>query len=222
MLSSRYFTLWGLLITLAGLLSLPSSAWDQNLQRTIMQSRYGDDGVAILGAWQNLIADSSGLTEHKQLEQVNNFFNQNIRYQDDLVSWRKTDYWATPLETLGMRVADCEDYTIAKYVTLIKLGIPIERLRLIYVKAQIGNSDSGRFQAHMVLGYYPSPDAMPLVLDNLVSDIKPATQRTDLRPIFSFNSDGLWLGNRRASQADPGARLSRWRDVLERIDQEGF
>lgn len=222
MLSSRYSIVLGLLMTLAGLTILPSSAWDQNLQRNIMQSRYGDDGVAILGAWQNLIAASDGLTEPEQLERVNNFFNHNISYQDDFSTWQKTDYWATPLETLGMRVADCEDYTIAKYVTLMKLGVPIERLRLIYVKAQIGNPGSSLFQAHMVLGYYPSPDAMPLVLDNLVTDIKPATQRTDLRPVFSFNSDGLWVGNKRASQADPGARLSRWRDVLERIHQEGF
>lgn len=222
MLSSRYSIVLGLLMTLAGLTILPSSAWDQNLQRNIMQSRYGDDGVAILGAWQNLIADSNGLTESEQLERVNNFFNHNIGYQDDFSTWQKSDYWTTPLETLGMRVADCEDYTIAKYVTLMKLGVPIERLRLIYVKAQIGNSGSGLFQAHMVLGYYASPDAMPLVLDNLVTDIKPATQRTDLRPVFSFNSDGLWVGNKRTSQADPGARLSRWRDVLERIHQEGF
>ena len=222
MLSSRYSIALGLLMALAGFTILPSSAWDQNLQRTIMQSRYGDDGVAMLGAWQNLIAESNGLSEHEQLERVNNFFNHNIGYQDDFSIWQKTDYWATPLETLGMRVADCEDYTIAKYVTLMKLGIPIERLRLIYVKAQIGNPDSGLFQAHMVLGYYPSPGAMPLVLDNLVTDIKLATQRTDLRPVFSFNSDGLWVGNKRTSQTDPGARLSRWRDVLERIHREGL
>ena len=222
MLSSRYTIVWGLLILLAGLTILPSSAWDQNLQRNIMQSRYGDDGVAILNALQNLIADSDGLTEAVQLEKVNNFFNQHIRFQDDLSIWQQNDYWATPLETLGTRAADCEDFTIAKYITLLKLGVPIERLRLVYVKAKLGNSLTPHYQAHMVLGYYPSPNAMPLVLDNLIPTIKPATERRDLQPVFSFNSKGLWIGNNRHSHADPGARLSRWRDVLERIHQEGF
>jgi|SRR5690554_604785 len=222
MLSSRYTIVWGLLILLAGLTILPSSAWDQNLQRNIMQSRYGDDGVAILNALQNLIADSDGLTEAVQLEKVNNFFNQHIRFQDDLSIWQQNDYWATPLETLGTRAADCEDFTIAKYITLLKLGVPVERLRLVYVKAKLGNSLTSHYQAHMVLGYYPSPNAMPLVLDNLIPTIKPATERRDLQPVFSFNSKGLWIGNNRHSHTDPGARLSRWRDVLERIHQEGF
>jgi predicted transglutaminase-like cysteine proteinase len=187
-----------------------------------MQARFGEDGVGMLKAWRKMVDNGSDLSEAEKLKHVNDFFNRHLRFRDDIELWQQKDYWATPLETLGMRAGDCEDYTIAKYMTLIKLGVPVERLRLIYVRAQIGSSYSRISQAHMVLGYYETPAAMPLVLDNLVSVIQPAPARTDLKPVFSFNSYGLWVGNSTQSQADPTARLSRWRDLLSRMQVEGF
>jgi hypothetical protein len=74
----------------------------------------------------------------------------------------------------------------------------------------------------MVLGFYPQPSDEPLILDNLISSVRPASQRPDLSPIFSFNNNGLWVGGASASSADPTARLSRWRDVLDRMRQEGL
>jgi len=74
----------------------------------------------------------------------------------------------------------------------------------------------------MVLGYYPTPDAEPLILDNLVSEIRPASRRPDLFPIFSFTSEGLWVQGASTSSADPTARLSRWRSVLQRMRAEGL
>ena len=190
--------------------------------QAVMQSRYGSDGVALLGAWNRMLDSSRSLDNREKITQVNDFFNRHIRYTDDVTLWQKSDYWATPLETMGVRAGDCEDFTIAKYMSLLELGIPTEQLRLIYVRAQIGGAQSKRFQAHMVLGYYSSPDAEPLILDNLISRIEPASKRPDLRPVFSFNSEGLWVGNSAQSQADPTARLSRWRDLLARVREEGF
>lgn len=190
--------------------------------QAVMQSRYGSDGVALLGAWNRMLDSSRSLDNREKITQVNDFFNRHIRYTDDVTLWQKSDYWATPLETMGVRAGDCEDFTIAKYMSLLELGIPTEQLRLIYVRAQIGGAQSKRFQAHMVLGYYSSADAEPLILDNLISRIEPASKRPDLRPVFSFNSEGLWVGNNVQSQADPTARLSRWRDLLARVREEGF
>lgn len=187
-----------------------------------MHNRYGDDSFALFNTWRALINQSVNLTEQEQLTQVNDFFNRSIVFRTDLQQWQQQDYWATPLETLGAGAADCEDYTIAKYITLLKLGIPGEQLRLIYVKAQIGGHHSTFFQAHMVLGFYPTPHAEPLILDNLITTIEPAGKRPDLHPVFSFNDAGLWIGRDRESRADPGARLSRWRDVLKRMQIEGF
>jgi predicted transglutaminase-like cysteine proteinase len=226
-LSSRYIALRGWRWPLCGLLLLClglSRAEFTNSDKALktMQTRFGSDGVAILGAWQTLVNTGLSQSDTEKLKLANDFFNHNIRFQDDITYWKEKDYWATPLETLGTRLGDCEDYTIAKYITLIHMGIPVERLRLIYVRAQIGGTYSKISQAHMVLGYYDSPNAMPQVLDNLVSRIQPATERTDLKPVFSFNSKGLWVGSSAQSQADPTARLSRWRDLLARMQAEGF
>lgn len=187
-----------------------------------MQSRYGFTGITKFHTWNLLIENSQKLSTLEKIKVVNDYFNKNTQFVEDITHWKTSDYWATPLETLGSGAGDCEDYTIAKYVTLIQLGVPVDNLRLIYVKAQIGGSYSKLFQAHMVLGYYEQPTSVPLILDSLVSDIEPANLRTDLRPVFSFNSDGLWVGNQAQKQIDPTARLSRWRDVLDRMKQEGF
>jgi predicted transglutaminase-like cysteine proteinase len=218
---------WQLLSYLLGSMLLGSIVFvsaamnNEKLERN-MQARYGSAGVNQLHEWQQLLANNRAETELIQIKNVNNFFNAHISFEEDIVHWQQSDYWATPLETLGSGAGDCEDYTIAKYMTLLQLGMPTERLRLIYVKAQIGGTLSHVFQAHMVLGYYSQPNAVPFILDSLVSTIELASRRNDLHPVFSFNSDGLWVGGQAQINIDPTARLSRWRDVLTRMKQEGF
>ncbi|MEK9777032.1 MAG: transglutaminase, partial [Quisquiliibacterium sp.] len=109
------------------------------------------------------------------------------------------------------------DFAIAKYVSLMLLGVPNDKLRLIYVRAQVGGSPV----AHMVVGYYEDPTEEPVILDNLIGSIQLASNRPDLAPVFSFNSAGLWVPGTTESAADPTARLSRWREVLEKIRAEG-
>ncbi len=193
---------------------------DRARLRDSMQRLYGSSGLAILEEWFTLLDRLLGADIGRQLRDVNDFFNRRVRWVEDSQSWGVEDHWATPLEAMGKREGDCEDYSIAKYVTLKELGVPGSRLRMIYVRARIGRSQI--VQAHMVLGYYETPAAVPLVLDNLVPSITPASQRTDLIPVFSFNSSGLWAGGSTQSRADPVARLSRWRSVIERMQQQGF
>jgi predicted transglutaminase-like cysteine proteinase len=200
---------------------LVSADVDQQKMQQAMQARYGNHGVVLLESWKRMLDRAKNDSPEKKLMQVNQFFNRHVRYTEDLTLWKKSDYWATPLETMGERAGDCEDYTIAKYLSLLQLGIANEQLRLIYVKAQIGGAQSKIVQAHMVLGYYPTPNAIPLILDSLLNTIEPASNRPDLRPVFSFNSEGLWVGNQ-STTADPTARLSRWRDLLARVNEEGF
>lgn len=184
--------------------------------------RYGERGTAAVGAWRRLLVDAATADEVEKLNRVNTFFNRRLLFEDDSVVWRQTDYWATPLESLGRGAGDCEDFSIAKYMTLRLLGVPAAKLRMIYVRAQIGGPDSKISQAHMVVGYYPTPTGEPLVLDNLIDEVRPASRRPDLFPVFSFNSEGLWVGGAATSAADPTTRLSRWRSVLERMHEEGL
>ena len=99
-----------------------------------------------------------------------------------------------------------------------------EKLRLIYVRAKTGTADASPTQAHMVLAYYAQPDAEPLVLDNLIGEIRPASRRPDLVPVFSFNSDGVFTGvsGKDTKPAAGVGRLSRWEDLLKRARLEGF
>ena len=100
--------------------------------------------------------------------------------------------------------------------------MPHAKLRMVYVRASIAGAPNG-YVAHMVLAYYPTPEAEPLVLDNLQPGIHLASERPDLLPVFSFNAEGLWqgVGSIRAS-GDPLVRLSKWRETLMRAHQDGF
>jgi predicted transglutaminase-like cysteine proteinase len=106
---------------------------------------------------------------------------------------------------------------LAKYFTLKKMGIAESKLNLTYVTSLTLK------QAHMVVTYYESPGAEPLVLDNLVKEIKPASQRSDLLPVYSFNGTGLWLAKARGRGQLVGdsTNLKRWQDLMKRMP-EGF
>lgn len=174
--------------------------------------------------WQALLSEARPLGPMPKLKRVNEFFNRRIQSGDDQQIWGQSDYWATPLETLVKGKGDCEDFTIAKYFTLLNAGMSNDQLRLVYVKARIGGSASTVTQAHMVLAYYSDPDAEPIILDNLITDLRPAGRRPDLQPVFSFNSQGIWQGAGASDARGPGGtgRLSRWEDLLKRARAEGF
>ena len=182
-----------------------------------IEQHYGADARLRVVSWQNLIQSNHGLSTVEKLELVNRFFNQ-LQFVSDVDHWGKLDYWATPLEMLVTNGGDCEDFSVAKYFTLRALGVPIEQMRLTYVKALSLN------QAHMVITYFPTADAEPVVLDNLDGEIKPASQRRDLLPVYSFNGDGLWLAKERSSGRRVGNadRISLWNDLRERMRLEGL
>lgn len=203
------------------LLVLTVSALDQSLMERKITEHYGTAALDRLKQWQLLLQQLQNQSDKDKVTSINQFFNSHIYFQEDQQLWDNLDYWATPLETLGKGAGDCEDYTIAKYFTLLEAGIAVEKLRFIYVKAQIGDANSRLFQAHMVLGYYETDSSIPYILDNLITSVELANRRPDLKPVFSFNSQGLWVGNQ-ATNTDPTARLSRWRDLLQRTQADGF
>ena len=165
-------------------------------------------------AWQKLINTDDSNTDLEKMEKVNKFFNR-IEFIADAIHWKKNDYWATPVEFLATNGGDCEDFSLAKYFSLKAMGVEEKKLNMTYVKALKLN------QAHMVVTYYPKPGAEPLVLDNLISEIKPASKRQDLLPVYSFNGKGLWLAKARGKGQRIGGseRLKRWQDLLGRMPE---
>lgn len=212
------------MVVLCCFVSLSQSATDfDHLQSTLIQ-RWGAAVAPKFAAWRALIQEVSAGSDADRIKRVNTFFNRQMQFADDSVVWSQPDYWATPMESLGRGAGDCEDFAIAKYFTLLQTGVVPEKLRLIYVRAKTGGDDNAPTQAHMVLAYYAQPSAEPLIMDNLIPDIRPASRRPDLVPVFSFNSAGVFAGIAGGGAAAVGGtgRLSRWEDLLRRAKAEGF
>lgn len=230
-MKTRIVGLFSLRRLLAGLAALSSASLlyvavavdvfpvDQIVQMST--SRYGPSVAPLIRDWFNVLNILKGGGEQQKLKDINEYLNRKLRFVDDQTNWGQADYWATPVESLMKGAGDCEDFAIAKYVSLKMIGVPVTKLRITYVKARIGGVNSPVTQAHMVLTYYSTPDAEPLVLDNLIGEIRPASRRPDLIPIFSFNSEGVFNA---AGEAQPGggSRLSRWNDLLEKMKSEGL
>lgn len=174
--------------------------------------RYGPTAEARVRHWQEMIRRFGTLSDEDRLKQVNDFFN-GARFLSDPEVWQREDYWATPLEFLIVDAGDCEDFSIAKYFTLEEMGVPAEKMRLTFVKALTLN------KAHMVLAYYPQPNGVPLILDNLNPAILPASERVDLQPVYSFNGEELWLAKTRRQQVKAGDAdsLQSWRELKARV-----
>lgn len=186
-------------------------------QQTV--ARYGPQAQKLFREWQDLLNTLGASPENNRLREVNAFFNRRIDYAEDKVVWKREDYWPTPLETFSKGAGDCKSFVISKYVSLRLLGVDPEKLRLTYVRARIGGPNSTISQAHMILAYYPAPDAEPQILDNLVTSILPASQRPDLTPVFSFNMESIWVGT---TQNNNVSRLTRWKQLLDKMKAEGF
>ncbi len=199
-----------------------TAAYDFDKLAARAQEKYGEEAYQDIVQLDQLITQIKTAPELERLKRINNFFNQKILFADDILLWGESDYWATPLESLGKQAGDCEDYTIAKYMFLKAANIPNQKLRLNYVRAMVNKDGRRLSQAHMVLSYYATPESEPLILDNLNPEIRPASNRTDLSPIFSFNDKGLWVGNSTKPRSDSQTHLSRWRDVLLRMRLDGL
>jgi predicted transglutaminase-like cysteine proteinase len=178
-----------------------------------VKAKYGQEASERIMDWRAFIESAQQLSEKEKLQKVNDFFNQNIEFVDDEYLWGVVDYWATPLEMLAKGAGDCEDYSIAKYFTLLELGVPDKKMRITYVKAIELN------QAHMVLTYFDTPRSIPMVLDNLIPVIKLASKRRDLLPVYSFNGSGLWLAKSRGTGKRIGgsSRIDKWGGLKNRM-----
>ena len=183
-----------------------------------MVSRFGGGARGRLGGWVEFARGEARRSQPagfapapEGLERINIFLNR-VPYREDIDHWRVEDYWATPAETVASNGGDCEDYAIAKYFLLKELGVPIVRLRMVYVRA--GRSA----RPHMVLAYYPRPDADPLILDNLEDRVRSASGRPDLVPVYSFNEEDIVMTA--TGQRTTPRQIRGWSDLLERLNRE--
>lgn len=185
---------------------------------SLVEKKYGAPAKERVVKWsamlnQQAVAENS--SDGEKTRNANDYFNQ-VEWLWDIDHWGQKDYWATPIETLATNGGDCEDFSIGKYFSLTSMGMATKKLRITYVKALDYNL------AHMVLAYYPTPNAEPLILDNINKTILPASQRRDLLPVYGFNGDGLWLAKSRKQSVngDVSKNLPSWGKLKGKMQAE--
>ncbi len=136
----------------------------------------------VLRQWSDFIVSLRGLDRRTQIERVNSYMN-DIDYVEDSANWGSEDYWATPVQFFT-RAGDCEDYAIAKYLTLRALGVPISAMRIVVLQ------DRNLGLAHAILVVYDN--GTPLVLDNQIDHVVAASSIHHYQPIYSLNEQNWW------------------------------
>ena len=179
-----------------------------------VEEKYGKFAKNRFIALNTMLEKSKNSDLRTKLEKINDFFN-DIKYASDQTVYGTSDYWANPYEFLAKDKGDCEDYAIAKYFSLIKLGIPDEKLRITYVSYQ--KTNTAYEEAHMVLTYYHKVGMEPIVLDNIDKTLQVASKRTDLKPVYSFNTSGLWQAQTKGEARVGDNNLKSWKDLINRF-----
>lgn len=140
-------------------------------------------GQRIINNWKQDLQAYQGMPLRQMAEGVNTLVNKT-EYVEDTNNYGQSDYWATPVEFFT-RGGDCEDYAIAKYVSLRALGVPEDRMRVAIVQ------DMKKNIPHAVLIVYTDDGA--LVLDNQNKRALTADNIRHYKPIFSINRTAWWL-----------------------------
>jgi predicted transglutaminase-like cysteine proteinase len=141
--------------------------------------------------WEALIESLKGLSLEEQLDRVNVEMNRH-RYVLDMANWGVRDYWATPFQFFR-KDGDCEDYAIAKFLTLKLAGVDPARMRIVVLQ------DLNLRVAHAVLAVYE--DDRIRILDNQIRQVVDADAIRHYQPMYSINETSGWL--HRAAKPPP-------------------
>lgn len=136
-----------------------------------------------LAEWSAFLDSLRGRSAADVLDAVNRYLNA-APYITDIVNYGIDDYWATPRQFLA-RDGDCEDYAIAKFMSLRALGFPDDQLRIVVLE------DLNLRIGHAVLAVYLGGEI--LVLDNQVDAVVPASRIHHYQPLYSINEARWWL-----------------------------
>lgn len=163
--------------------------------------RAGKKALKRLERWEELINGHEKHSDWAKLTAVNDFFNQQITVALDRRSTKGYDYWQSPIETLVRGKGDCDDFAVAKYVSLRLLGISAEQLRVgLVMHPSLGG--------HAVVFFYPVNENDPWVLDDMFSERLGPNFGRILRLSARINFDGfqpLWgLNENRLTEFSKG------------------
>lgn len=156
--------------------------WSAMFERFSNEVNSGSS-TEVVQKWRSNLSTLNGLPLTQMANEVNNMMNK-VRYIGDQKNWGKSDYWETPIEFLTYG-GDCEDFAIAKYVSLRALGVPDRAMRIAIVK------DLQKGIPHAILIVYTEDG--PMVLDNQIKRMSPASSIGHYKPIYTINRTAWWL-----------------------------
>lgn len=133
--------------------------------------------------WEKLLSHLEGKPVPVKIEAVNRFFNA-MTYVSDQDNVGINDYWQTPYEMMA-NGGDCEDYAIAKYISLKRLGVPETAMRIMVVKDM--NLD-GTVHAMLEVKF----ENKAYILDNQAKMVLPVARVFHYEPIFAINESKWW------------------------------
>ena len=136
-----------------------------------------------LVAWRGLVQALDGAAPQTVLAAVDAFVDA-VPYAHDRETFGVADHWAGPWRFLQSR-GDCEDYAIAKYATLKRLGFAARDLQIVVVE------DTLLGVAHAVLAVRLATTIW--ILDNQLATPVPAAALDRYRPYYAVNEDARWL-----------------------------
>lgn len=132
--------------------------------------------------WMGFLDSLKGKNVNSQLDAVNRRMNE-AEYILDIINWGVQDYWATPYQFF-VKDGDCEDYAIAKYISLKMLGFSPDQMRIVVLQ------DTNLGVIHAILVVYTGDKTV--VLDNQISQVVSADKIYHYSPIYSINESNWW------------------------------
>ncbi len=169
---------------------VPFAKWNGVLARFFDEAKLGDNdcqatsfNACHLKEWSAFLASLKGHDPLEQLDLFNRYMNE-APYITDPRNYHTKDYWATPGQFFNQD-GDCEDYAIAKFMSLRALGWSNHDMRIVLLQ------DLNLKTPHAVLVAYR--DGTAWVLDNQIMQVVTADVIRHYRPLFSLNEDSWWL-----------------------------
>ena len=178
-----------------------------------VQVQHGVSAEQRLRDWQKMMLVSEFGDDMEKLVQVNGFVNRAYQIAES-DHWRRSDDRLDPLEFLINHAGDGQDFTMTKLFTLYKMGMPLSKFRVGYVRVH------GINQPHTVLAYFSTPDAEPLILDNLDKRIRIASLRTDLEPVYLFEAREILIPDTTSATlpSEKPSHVVKWQNLLPHLE----
>jgi predicted transglutaminase-like cysteine proteinase len=136
-----------------------------------------------VSGWETFIQSQKGNPDKVAVLKAVNRFVNNVKYIEDVANWGQSDYWETPYEFFS-KGGDCEDFSIAKFITLQKIGFDNDDMRIVI----LNNTRTNILHAVLVV----KVGGTAYLLDNQIPIVEEANDIRYYRPIYSINETNWW------------------------------